>query len=449
MKYLIFIYIALLSLASCSNKESVEIEFIVNISSVDKLVITTPDNYIDIQLDEFGMATSHIEIKKACFASVYYGGLGFDVFLSPGKDMSIKISQLDAEFNCEISCDDGGISNYLVNDNKNKRSLSYQEYKLDEADYIQKINELLEQELNKAKQLAFSEDFNKLNLERVKYDILYSFGIYPQYHSYESNNVNYLPGDTYIDFANKYFKPLPELYGLSSYISYMDNIAIANANKHIIDWDSRDFTVNVLNFIQEKISDAKLKDILITKRVNYYLTTTGLNKSEEFIKIFRDNVKDKYFNKQIEVLIKRLTSLEKGSKSHAFKFKDIDSNTFSLEDFKAKYTYIYVWASWCSSCKEDLIVFNDLQNKFKDKNISFVSLSLDNDKAVWKRNINELNLSGIQLNYDRDIEFMEDYMIYYLPRYILLDKNGNIFDARAISARSKEVESFLNSLPSL
>jgi thiol-disulfide isomerase/thioredoxin len=327
--------------------------------------------------------------------------------------------------------------------------VTYSDFKLDEAEYILKVQDLLDEELAVADSLDFPDEFKKLNAERIKYDVLFTLGVYPQYHSYATNNIDYLPKDIFFNFALKYFKQQPDLYGLSAYITYMDNIASADANKHIIDWDSRDFTVNVLSYIQEKITDPKLKDILLTKRVNYYLTASGLDESEEFVEVFRKNVKDKYFLEEIEEMLKRLKSLQKGNKSYPFKFKDLDSKTVSIDSLKGKYIYMCVWASWCPACRNDLLAFDKMQTKYKDKNIEFVSLSIDMDKRIWKRSVKGLEMSGLQLNYDRDNDFIEKYMLYYLPRFILLDQEGHIYESRAIHASEEGAEAYLNALPSL
>lgn len=43
-----------------------------------------------------------------------------------------------------------------------------------------------------------------------------------------------------------------------------------------------------------------------------------------------------------------VSSLEPGQMSPSFNFKDINNKQVKLEDFKGKYVYIDVWATWCA-----------------------------------------------------------------------------------------------------
>jgi thiol-disulfide isomerase/thioredoxin len=417
-----------------------------DIPNVDKLVITTPTDFLEVKLDEFGLGNVSVNIDKACFVSVFCAGKGFDLFLTPNKDIDLKISQDNSLIDYDIKCDDDGINDYLLQDSKRKRTLTYISFKLDEAMYLAKIKELLEKELKIADNLLFSETFKTINAERIKYDVLYSLSVYPQYHSYETDNIDYLPSQSFIDFVNLYFNEQADLFGYSAYISYMDNITVCNANRYIKDWDSRDFTVNVMNFIQKNIQHKDLKEILITKRLNHYLTGSGLDGSDMFLSIFKENVKCKYYIDEINSIVNRLKSLEKGNKSYPFIFKDIDSKSVSLDSLKGKYKYICVWSSWCIPCRKDLIAFNLLRKKYKNKNIEFVSVSIDQNRKEWKRRLKEDNLGGIQLNYFGDNKFLEAYMIYSIPRFILLDKNGFIINSRELSASDDKVKGVLNTL---
>ncbi|MGB5989310.1 MAG: TlpA disulfide reductase family protein [Marinifilaceae bacterium] len=431
---------------SCSSNESVELRIMLNIPNVDKLILTTPADFMEVKLDEFGLGSASIKIEKGCFASVFCAGKGFDIFLTPNKDIDLKISQDNSLINYEIKCDDGGINDYLLQDIKRKRTLPYISFKLDEAKYIDKINTLLKKELKVADNLLFSEKFKTINAERIKYDVLYSLSVYPQYHSYETDNIDYLPSQFFIDFVNVYFNEQYDLFGYSAYISYMDNISVCNANRYLKDWDSRDFTVNVMDFIQKKIKHQKLKEILITKRLNHYLTGTGLDKSDAFLSVFNKNVKSKYYIDEINSIVTRLKALEKGKKSYSFIFKDKNSKSVSLDSLKGKYKYICVWSSWCIPCRKDLIDFNLLRKKYKEKNIEFVSVSIDQNRKEWKIRLKEDNLEGMQLNYFGDNKFLEAYMIYSIPRFILLDKNGLIINSRELSASDDKIEDLLNAI---
>ena len=70
--------------------------------------------------------------------------------------------------------------------------------------------------------------------------------------------------------------------------------------------------------------------------------------------------------------------------------------------------------------------------KYIDKNIVFIAISLDQDKNLWKKYIDEKKLGGIHLyGGGWNTQFTKDYLIKDCPRYILIDKDHRILDIYA------------------
>ncbi|WP_232758881.1 TlpA disulfide reductase family protein [Flavobacterium sp. ALD4] len=55
-----------------------------------------------------------------------------------------------------------------------------------------------------------------------------------------------------------------------------------------------------------------------------------------------------------------------------------------LEDFKGKYVYIDVWATWCGPCLAEIPSLKKIEEKFHDRNIAFVSISNDKLEDIEK-----------------------------------------------------------------
>jgi len=145
------------------------------------------------------------------------------------------------------------------------------------------------------------------------------------------------------------------------------------------------------------------------------------------------------------------TVLAKGEVSP--KFVDYENNkggTTSLDDLKGKYVYIDVWATWCGPCKAEIPFLKEVEKAYHDKNIEFLSVSIDEAKNhdKWKQMIVEKELGGIQVFADNDwkSEFVQAYKINGIPRFILIDPAGNIVSADAPRPSSEELKSLLNEL---
>ncbi|MDH1602105.1 TlpA disulfide reductase family protein [Empedobacter sp. GD03739] len=120
-------------------------------------------------------------------------------------------------------------------------------------------------------------------------------------------------------------------------------------------------------------------------------------------------------------------------KAPDFSLADINGKRFDLSDFKGKYVYMDIWATWCGPCKLQIPFMKELEKQFHDAPIHFVSVSLDKleDKPVWEKMVRENQMSGVQLFAGREDNFGFDYKIEYIPTFIILDKEGNIMIDRA------------------
>ncbi|GAB2539021.1 TlpA family protein disulfide reductase [Spirosoma aerophilum] len=130
----------------------------------------------------------------------------------------------------------------------------------------------------------------------------------------------------------------------------------------------------------------------------------------------------------------------------AAKKRDIDPKTFSfanlngdpvtLDDFKGKVVYLDVWASWCGPCRAEFPYSKQLQERLTKKQkeqVVFLYLSIDDTETVWKRALNSLQLSGEQ-GFSKggwNSRTVQYFGIQSIPRYILINKKGQVADANA------------------
>ena len=123
--------------------------------------------------------------------------------------------------------------------------------------------------------------------------------------------------------------------------------------------------------------------------------------------------------------------LKEGDQAPTFKYLDINGKEVSLSDLKGKYVYIDIWATWCGPCTGELPHLKELEKKMHGKKIVFVSISCDKDKAAWEKMVKEKGLEGVQLHNGGDRAFMDAFGVKYIPRFILLDKEGKVEIGRA------------------
>jgi thiol-disulfide isomerase/thioredoxin len=186
-----------------------------------------------------------------------------------------------------------------------------------------------------------------------------------------------------------------------------------------------------------KAGIAKLKEITspaIKKSLaqNFaYSLSPGNEENESLFNTLTAMRSDTAFVNKLTKKYEVLKKLVKGEKSPQFEnYKNFDGTITSLNDLTGKYVYVDVWATWCGPCKAEIPYLKEVEEKYHGKNIQFVSISVDKaeDEDKWKTMVTDKELGGIQLFADNDwnSKFVKDYAIEGIPRFILIDTEGNI-----------------------
>jgi thiol-disulfide isomerase/thioredoxin len=139
-------------------------------------------------------------------------------------------------------------------------------------------------------------------------------------------------------------------------------------------------------------------------------------------------------------------------------YENYNGGTTSLSDLKGKNVYVDVWATWCGPCKAEIPSLKELEHDYEGKNIAFVSMSIDDDrshggswdqaKIDWKEMVADKELGGIQIYAPKgwQSQFVRDYKINGIPRFILIDTEGKIVDANAPRPSSEKIRVALDGL---
>lgn len=139
---------------------------------------------------------------------------------------------------------------------------------------------------------------------------------------------------------------------------------------------------------------------------------------------------------RIDSLMTAKKNIAPGNEAPGFSYPSYDGDTVSLADLRGKYVYIDVWATWCGPCIREIPYLKKLHDSMHNKNIAFVSVSVDRAQAKqkWRSMVKNKNLKGYQLYANGeafDSKIANDYMIGSIPRFILIGPDGKIIDPNA------------------
>lgn len=80
-----------------------------------------------------------------------------------------------------------------------------------------------------------------------------------------------------------------------------------------------------------------------------------------------------------------------------YTFKDLLDNEVRISDFKGKVVLIDLWYSGCGACISCNQALNSIHKTLINKNVVFLSISVDDDKNLWMQSITK-NAAKSKLN---------------------------------------------------
>jgi thiol-disulfide isomerase/thioredoxin len=103
--------------------------------------------------------------------------------------------------------------------------------------------------------------------------------------------------------------------------------------------------------------------------------------------------------------------------------EDIDGNIHTLESLKGKVVLMNFWFIHCKPCVAEIPDLNELKTKFKDKDVVFLAVALDNKKSLDKfLEIHPFDFTIIP----KGRELAERFKIPHYPYNVILDKTGTL-----------------------
>lgn len=164
-------------------------------------------------------------------------------------------------------------------------------------------------------------------------------------------------------------------------------------------------------------------------------TMEQLNEYKSAFAPYISNLTDPDYKQAIVNLFREkeefLSATRVGQPAPDFTLESNTGETYSLADFRGKVVYIDLWSSWCRPCREEIPSLRELHEKYKnDHRIAIIGISVSDSFDRWQKALSEDKPEWLQL-FDSDGAVDAAYEVHFIPKYILIDKNGHIVDMDA------------------
>ena len=208
--------------------------------------------------------------------------------------------------------------------------------------------------------------------------------------------------------------------------------------------------IDIIDFVEGQIKKMNSQDIKeqFTSMLIRQMKQSNSNIDRDYIRIdsllTTKRMKDK-------LLLRYRSAKENTSGAVAvdFNYENFEGGRTSLKDLSGKIVYIDVWATWCGPCIKEMPSLKELVGYYKDKDIEFVSVSIDSEKDYqkWRKMVPDKSVGGIQL-YDPEglnSSFMKSFSVSLIPRFMMIDREGKIITAHAPRPSSENIKAFIDS----
>ncbi len=161
---------------------------------------------------------------------------------------------------------------------------------------------------------------------------------------------------------------------------------------------------------------------------NIAMRDANLGETRRLYKTLGEGAKATQYGRMIEERIARMAKTEGGAQAPDFILPDTLGNMVTMSSVKGKIKIIDFWASWCGPCRLNNPALRQLYEEFHPKGLEIIGVSLDTNKASWKKAIDKDGLNWINVSSLKGwkCDIVSQYSVKGIPALFVLDEDNNI-----------------------
>jgi thiol-disulfide isomerase/thioredoxin len=451
MKYLSILHFALLFLVfSCDQKESsnarITIAGQLENPEVDEIEVFIGDDMSSFSLDEDGNFLIQFDSDDPKTYAFRADRIFFSLFLSPGDSIHVTSDAKDFKNTFKLSGDKVLENTYLFE----KSNFYYDSNMMglleqDKASYLEGKDKFFSRQKERFEKLMNEEevdpDFLKTEEAYFEFEPLMFDIQYPNYQAYfkeiSVEEVDFPREETKAKLA-QIDLGRADLLNARSYTSIIDFI-IGEKTTEII---SQDTSLQEVPDSHEKATFLAMENLLKNQDVKDYfhyahvkskLDYQGPVHSKPSIDKFMTENQSPKLEGKLKKALDKWAPIMPGEEVPDFTFVNVAGDDVKLSELRGTLVYIDIWATWCKPCIEEHPHWDKLKEEYEGKAVSFLTISIDDNKESWIKMVEDKNMEGLQWLAENAwrSEITRHFMVYSIPRFFLLDKEGRIIDPSA------------------
>ncbi len=390
------------------------------------------------------MATYVLPVTRPQMVLVKHANAEFEVFLEPGKELTMKFNSADVLNSIRFEGEGGTNNKFLVDFQRYYDRPQKKKYEKGGLETILNRDVALY-----AEGYDIATFYNQLTENRQNQDkFLRTFNsstpLTPKFKSFIQNHIryNYEAGKLAYFVVNQGKMPASVVqqywtkYQLLGGIDVNDSKAIDHpAFQNLLNafiqylyaenpFDVEDLSPVYYNFITKNLK-GKAQSFMLTRLfINIKKNGGNLKFAQKKFPAFkRDNpypeyttLVEQYYGPDIVYVPEEV----------APDFSAIHENgkRVRLSDYQGKVVYMSFWASWCKPCLAGFKKTYGVRKQLKDKGVVLLNICMDRTQSAWKNTMSKVPMPGENIFVENMEEVQRLYDISSLPLYHILNKQG-------------------------
>lgn len=421
MKWMIGIWVLLsaMFLTACEESRPAVVSFEAPGLKVENVRLEAGEEYWETAYDSTGVMCLEAKDFGGGYAWLQFGRARKMIYLEKGKELKIGYRRVRGSRESPYTfTGDLAAENRWLDANERPAPVKFNP-DIPPAEALRLIEEEAERKRQAVGEQGFSQQFADLESRREAYA---AYGCFKNYRNWDGSQY---------PFLKKHILDEYDLLPSDVYRSFMLEALFALAGEGKTGYSPFEYTDFQLRYVDGQLKNEAIRNFLASSLILGYMERRGTDKIKGLMEIAQRLMNNDEDREKVGEVFTKWNAVAKGTPAGDYTFEDCDGKPVSLSDFRGKYVFIDCWATWCGPCLNQLKPLQKLEHEYAGKNIVFLSISSDGDRNKWKKYVTEQKLGGIQVIDSAASAFSRHFAINAIPRFIMLDPEGNVYDAMA------------------